>query len=199
MKKYLIGFEPISDRLCRVRFKGRLRNITMISAHAPTEDKDVMQKEEFYDLLSKIYDQKPKYDMLTILDNFNAKIGKERHTARIAGTYTIHNETSANGSLLTQFAQMNNLIIMNTCFNHRFIKKGTWKPPGQLNTTQTGQIDHILVSSRHVTSIIDVRTCRGSNCDSDHFLVKAILREIERERDCQTHTNRKEQNESNGT
>jgi hypothetical protein len=122
-------------KILRIRFKQRLRNITMLSAHAPTEDKDVMQKEELYDLLSKTCDQKPKYDMLTILDNFNAKIGKEHHTARIADKYTIHNETSANGNLLTQFAQMNNLIIMNTCFNQRVIKKGTWKPPGQLNTT----------------------------------------------------------------
>jgi endonuclease/exonuclease/phosphatase family metal-dependent hydrolase len=88
-----------------------------------------------------------------------------------------HNETSANGNLLIQFAQMNNFIIMSTCFNHKVTHKGTWKPPGQLNTTQASQIDHILVSSRHATPIIDVRTCRGPNCDSDHFLVKAILRD----------------------
>jgi hypothetical protein len=108
-KKNLIGFEPISEVLCKIRFKGRFRNITMLSAHDPTEYKDEMDKEELYDLLSKTCDQTPKYDML---GDFNAKIGKEHHIARIAGKYSIYNETSADGNLITKFVQMNNSIVM---------------------------------------------------------------------------------------
>jgi hypothetical protein len=78
----------------------------MLYAHAPTEDKDEMEKEEFYDL-SKTCDQTAKFEMLIILGDFNAKIGKDHNIARIAGKYTTHNETSANGNLLTQFAEMN--------------------------------------------------------------------------------------------
>lgn len=47
-----------------------------------------------------------KYDMLIIL-GFNAKTGKENHTAQIAGNYTIHKETSVYGNLLAQIAQTN--------------------------------------------------------------------------------------------
>jgi exonuclease III len=70
----LIGFEPIDERLCKIRFKGRLKNINMLSAYAPTEEKDDTETEEFYDFLSKTCDQIPKYDMLIILGDFNAKL-----------------------------------------------------------------------------------------------------------------------------
>jgi hypothetical protein len=52
--------------------------------------------------------------MLIILGDFNAKIGRENYIAQVAGKYTIHNETSANGNLLVQFAQMN------ICSEHLF-------------------------------------------------------------------------------
>jgi len=78
---------------------------------------------------------------LILLEDFNAKIGKEHSNKRVAGKHTLHDITSENGDKLVQLAIAHNLEISGTKFHHRRIHKGAWKAPGQdiLN-----QIDHVL-------------------------------------------------------
>ena len=97
--------------------------------------------------------------------NFNAKVGREESRHKVAGKYSLHKYGNENGSLLVQFAIRNNLHIKSTTFPHKKIHMGTWEIPG---STEVNQIDHILVSARHASSITDVTNSRGANCDSDH-------------------------------
>jgi endonuclease/exonuclease/phosphatase family metal-dependent hydrolase len=39
------------------------------------------------------------------------------------------------------------------------------------------QIDHVLINKRRATIVEDVKTMRGANCDSDHFLIRTIIRQ----------------------
>jgi hypothetical protein len=47
MKRSLLDFEPRNNRTCKIRLKGRFRNITVISAYAPTNDKDDQRRKDF--------------------------------------------------------------------------------------------------------------------------------------------------------
>ena len=59
-------------------------------------------------------------------------------------------------------------------FLHRNIHKYTWtSPDGKTHN----QMDHILVDRRWHSSILDVQSFRGADCDTDHYLVIEKVRE----------------------
>jgi endonuclease/exonuclease/phosphatase family metal-dependent hydrolase len=121
-----------------------------------------------------VCDKTPRNDALILLGDFNAKIGKEHSNERVADRHTLHDITSKNGEKLVQLAIAHNLEISSTKFQHRRIHKGTWKVPGK---DICNQIDHVLINKRRAAMITDVRTLRGPNCDSDHYLVRTKIRQ----------------------
>jgi hypothetical protein len=64
------------------------------------------------------------------------------------------------------------MIIVSTFHPHIDIHKGTWRLPDGVTFNQ---IDDLLID-RHKSNLVDVRSYRGSNIDSDHYLVIACLR-----------------------
>jgi hypothetical protein len=111
IRNCLLEFETINERIDGFRIKGRIRNLYIICAHAPTKEQEENEMEVFYDKLEWACRRAQRYDILTVIGNFNTKLGKENIQRQVTGKYTLHNVTSGNGVMLTEFAVSNNLVI----------------------------------------------------------------------------------------
>ena len=92
---------------------------------------------------------------------------------------TIWNESpyqvgNDNGVRILNFATSRILVVNSMMFPHRTVRNYIWTcPDGKTHK----QIDHILIDRRWHSSILDVRNFRGTDCDTDHYLVVANVRE----------------------
>lgn len=168
MKEKVIGFKAANERMCMLRIKARMFNIAVVCVYAPTEEKDEETKEEFYEQLELLMDGIPKADVKIVLGDFNAKIGREEAFSPTIGRNSLHETSNDNGIRTVNFAAARNLVVSSTWFPHKSIHKATWISP---DGATRNQIDHMLVEGRHFSSVMDVRTSRGADCDTDHMLV----------------------------
>jgi endonuclease/exonuclease/phosphatase family metal-dependent hydrolase len=174
INRSVMGFSPICERICTLRIKGKFHNITFVNVYAPTEGTEDEIVDEFYTTLQLVCDELPKHDAVITLGDFNAKLGKVQMYRDTTGRHSLHETTNNNGFRLVQYATTNNFKVLSTWYPRKDIHKGTWKIPG---TNETNQIDHMLVSKMWATDIENIRTYRGANSDSDHFLVGARLKQ----------------------
>jgi len=141
--------------------------------HAPSDEKSDESKDSFYEELEQVFDHFPKYHMKMLLGDFNAKVGRENIFKPTIGQESLHQDSNDNGVGLVNFATSKNMV-KSTMFCHRNIHKYTWtSPDGKTHN----QIDYVLIDRRWHSSVLDVRSFRGADCDTDHYLVIAKVRE----------------------
>jgi hypothetical protein len=110
---------------------------------------------------------------MNILLDFHAKVGTE-DIFKTIGNESLHEISNYNGVRVVNFATSKNLTVKSTMFIHCNSHKSAWTSP---DGNTHNQIDHILKDRRRHSSVLDVRSFRAADCDMDHYLVVAKIRE----------------------
>ena len=181
-KKYtksVMGFLPISRRVMVVKIEGKPFNLAIIQAYAPTAEHSEEDIEEFYEDLEKACKHVASTDIMVVMGDMNAKIGKGR-VDRYVGEFGL-GERNDRGDRLLEFCVEKDLFVANTHFQQPARRLYTWKSPGDVHRNQ---IDYIMVRKRFSNSVKDCRTYQGADINSDHSLLvskmKFRLKKIEK-------------------
>jgi hypothetical protein len=112
--------------------------------------------------------------MKILLRDLDAKVRRENIFKPIIGNESLHQGSNDNSVRILNFDTSKNLFVRNTMLPHRNFRQYTWtSPDGKTHN----QIDHLLIDRRWHSSVLDVQTFRGADCDTDHYMVVAKFRE----------------------
>ena len=88
-----------------VQFQGKPFNITVIQVYAPTSNAEEAEVEQFYEDLQDHLELIPKKDVLFIIGDWNAKVGRQE-TPGVTGKFDLGVQNEA-GQRLKEFFQEN--------------------------------------------------------------------------------------------
>ena len=88
--------------------------ITVIQVYVPTSNAEEAEVEWFYEDLQDLLELTPKKDVLSIITDWNAKVGSQE-TPGVTSKFGLGVQTEA-GERLTEFCQENALAIANSLF-----------------------------------------------------------------------------------
>ena len=72
----VLGCNLKNDRIVSVHFQGKPFNITVTQAYAPSSNAEEAEVEQFYENLQDLLELTPKKEVLFIIGDWNAKVGR---------------------------------------------------------------------------------------------------------------------------
>ena len=154
-----------------VCFQGKPFNIAVIQVYALASNAEETEVEWFYEDLQDVLELTPKKEVLFIIGDCNANVGSQE-VRGVTGKFCLGVQNEA-GQRLTEFCQVNVLVIAKVLFQQHKRRIYTWTSPDGRNQNQ---IDYILCSQRWRSSIQSAKTRLGADCGPDHELLIAKFR-----------------------
>ena len=110
-----------------VHFQGKPVNIMVIQVYSQTSNAEEAEDEWFYEDVQDLLKLKSKKDVLFIIGDWNAKVGRQE-TPGVTDKFGLGVQNEA-GQRLIEFCQENALVIANTLFQQHKGRPYTWTSP----------------------------------------------------------------------
>ena len=164
----------INDRLMTMKlplYQGK-KELTIISAYAPTMTNPDEVKNKFYEELNSVIVTVPKADKLIILGDFNARVGTDSTTWEgVIGKHGV-GSCNSNGLLLLQTCAQHELLITNTVFRLPTRNRTSWMHP---RSKHWHLIDYAITRRRDRQDVRVTKSMCGADCWTDHRLIVSKL------------------------
>ena len=147
--KSIMRCNPISSRVITIRLKAYPINLTIAQVYVPTTDASDEDLEAFYNTVQEALDKISPRDLVMLMGDWNAKVGKALQKSANMGIYGL-GERNQRGEKLLEWCISNDMVIGNTIFPHHSRRLYTWQSPGE---RVRNQIDYIMVKRRWRSSL----------------------------------------------
>ena len=155
-----------TDRILISTFQGN-PTTSIIVIYSPKNSSEDEVIDIFYEELRVAIESIPQHNVLAIIGYFNARIGKDD------GTFTYHQHTNRNGSLLLVIVNENQLVVTITSFQKKMNKMWTYMDP----SGRKYQLEYILIRKKWRNSNTNMETYSSfSSTGSDHIIVSSNIR-----------------------
>jgi hypothetical protein len=143
----------------------------VIQVYAPTEDTDILEKEQFYvDLMKELNRLDQLVEEILIMGDLNARIGqRKKGEEEIRGKFHGDTKKNENGKRMIELCIENKLKIGNTMFPHKIIHQVTFEAEGRPEAKSI--IDYMIYNREFGRIVTDVKVIRGAEIGSDHRLL----------------------------
>jgi hypothetical protein len=94
--------------------RGSWCHTIVLNVHTPIEDKMDDVKGSFYEEFYRVFDKFPKYHMKILLEDFNAKVGREDIFKQAIGNGNLHEISNDNAVWIVNFTTFKNLTVPST-------------------------------------------------------------------------------------
>ena len=162
-------WEPVNSRIIRIDLELE-EKITCLQIYAPTDDKNIIEKETFYTELQRTINKIRTADRhLIIMGDWNSRVGNNKQLGNgVLGNFGGEGTINNNGERMLEFCIENQLIIGNSFFKHKNIHQITFEGIGR---GVKSIIDYFTYNKNMRYAVLDVRVYRTAELSTEHKLL----------------------------